>query len=202
MYFLSEWVNNDRWNTWKVRVNLFCCLLLNLLQILILIQLINIVQIFNTPMGFASTNNPVESQNKQFKQFFTLWVILSVIEALKIIMERYLVTVAKILHSRTFQQSRTPTARIKQLSRGLDAICFVRILQNLVLYFSIRSIYRINVEMKSCTCRFFLAYRSCSHQHRSFELFDIQDASNKFVYRPKKGIIHNFLNKISLQNFS
>ena len=55
------------------------------------------------------------------------------------------------------------------------------------LFFSYRSIYKINIDNLTCTCRFFLAYSSCPHKHMAIQLFDVQDPSNKFCFRAKKG---------------
>ena len=85
-----------------------------------------------------------------------------------------------------FKDTRNANAITKTKAQELEFARFLR-QENFVLFFSVRSIYKIDLVNKTCTCRFFLAYCSCQHKHRAFELFDIQDASVKFVFRAKKG---------------
>ena len=106
VYFLSEWCG-ERWNTWKI---------------------------FDTPMGFASTNNPVESQNKQFKQFFTCWVIKTLHRAILMICKKYLVATSKCV--KKFSFIRHSNAIVKLKAKDLNAERFVRSAENEVLYFN------------------------------------------------------------------
>ena len=101
-------------------------------------------------------------------------------------MEKYLVTAALCISKNAFKLTRTANVMTKKFASELDTTRFVR-QDDLALFFSNRSIYKINMLLKICNCRYFLAYSSCQHMHRSLELYDIQDASNKFVFRQKKG---------------
>ena len=157
VYFLSEWCG-ERWNTRKI---------------------------FDTPMGFSSTNNPVKSQKKQFKQFFTCWVIMTTHRAILMICEKYLVTTSKC--AKMFSFIRHSNAIVKMNAKDLNIEKFVRSSENEVLYFSFDTIYKINLETKNCTCRWYCAYAACQHKVRAFNLFDVQDHVSKFVFRAKKG---------------
>ena len=64
---------------------------------------------------------------------------------------------------------------------------FVRISATEVIYFSFVEIYKINLEEKTCSCRWYMAYASCQHKVRGFELFDIQDAVSVFTFRKRSG---------------
>ena len=41
--------------------------------------------------------------------------------------------------------------------------------------------------MKTCSCRYYLAYNSCHHKYKAFEIYDIQDRSCKFTFRERRG---------------
>ena len=98
---------------------------------------------------------------------------------------KYLVAVSK--NAKQFAHVRHSTTVVRSKASDLFVERFVRTSTNEVMYYSYVEIYKLNLQDKTCSCRWFMAYASCQHKVRGFELFDIQDAVAVFQFRKKPG---------------
>ena len=121
------------------------------------------IKIFESPVGVASTNNPVESCNKQFKQFYTKHSQLTMIQCVKMMVERFIPDILEMTYKNPFNTYRRPSVDVRSASVLLKIDHFERISDEIILYYDRRSIQNINTVTKTCSCRWFLAYATCSH---------------------------------------
>ncbi|RNA28074.1 hypothetical protein BpHYR1_049231 [Brachionus plicatilis] len=63
---------------------------------------------------------------------------------------------------------------------------FIRFGDNGCFYYGKSSVSVINFNPKQCSCRYFNAYSMCAHIYKAMVKYDIQTASSKFVFRPRK----------------
>ncbi|CAF1082153.1 unnamed protein product [Brachionus calyciflorus] len=159
LYFVKQWILNTRFNNWIV---------------------------FTPPPGFAATNNPIESFNFQFKDQFTYFKSRNMLDCAKLICEQLIPVNGETLP--IFRYSRESNLKVKNKAKLLNDSLFVKSSQNqnFVYYYGNHSVSEINLELKTWSCRWFLAYATCSHIYKAFQIFDIQASSSKFVIRPRK----------------
>jgi len=145
-------------------------------------------QIFNSPHGFASTNNSIESFNSRIKKFFTKREKLSLSRTIDRLCDE-LITYYSV-HKTEFKWFREPKAKDKKIALLLDKKEFQLKDSGIIIHQGKTSQHVINIDLKSCSCRWFLAYAMCAHLIRAGELytFRIDDRERtKFVHRPNKG---------------
>ncbi|CAF0768952.1 unnamed protein product [Brachionus calyciflorus] len=115
--------------------------------------------------------------------------------------ERELVT-QNFLEIETFfkstQEYKSTQTHVKNLAKKLeDKLFFVSSNeQNLGYYYGLSCISTIDIFNKTCSCRWFIAYSTCAHLYKAFQLFDVQTASSKFVIRARRGPKKNGESKI------
>ena len=158
-YFTKQW-DGDRWSTW---------------------------QIFYTPPGFASTNNPVEACNKFLKQQFTRYHSLTVLEAVTMLVDKIIPYYCVASNQTTYATFRKPDKVLKVRANKLNAAKFHRsdISPNIVRYYGFDELITIDVDLRICSCRWFNAYACCQHNYRAMILYDIQFDQARFVNRTR-----------------
>jgi hypothetical protein len=146
-------------------------------------------QIWHTPPGFASTDNPCESFNGKLKELFTLREKLSVVGFLKIALDQLVPFYS--MNYRDFLFYRLPNKTCRSAAAELQASNFKKISENIVRYSDNTNIHRIDFTHNSCSCRFYLAYAICAHIVAACKIFDRQLNGAKtfrnYVYRSKRG---------------
>ncbi|CAF0836095.1 unnamed protein product [Brachionus calyciflorus] len=152
--------------------------------------------IFTSPSGYAGTNNPIESFNAQFKKQFTKFSPRSLIDCVKLICDDVIPVYSE--STREFKFTREPNVKVKNLAKKLDDKLFFISSNdpNLVYYYGLSSISTIDIFNKTCSCRWFMAYSTCAHLYKAFQLFYVQTASSKFVIRARRGPKKNGESKI------
>ena len=143
-------------------------------------------QLFNTPPGFATTQNPEESFNKQVKLIFTEFERLTPLGACN--------TMHKIcLH---YSENCTIFAIVREkcnktisLAKECSPNDFVQVDANSVWY---KKKYYTYLEPRYCSCGWFLEFATCKHQVASCIIYNHIDSHDlKFTVakargRPKK----------------
>ena len=141
-YFEKQWVKN-KFNKW---------------------------QIYHSPNGFATTNNPCESFNKYIKLKFTNHESFSLLQLIKIICEDLIPYYSTNSSNKSIMRYRSADAKIKQQSLVLKPDQFHQPIffniSDFIYFFGESSIYKIDIESKTCTCRWHKAYGSCKHIYR------------------------------------
>ncbi|CAF1024429.1 unnamed protein product [Brachionus calyciflorus] len=142
-------------------------------------------QIYISLEGFASTNNTLESFNGRIKKYFTKG-------------------------EPVFNWSRLPNSKVKNISKLLPDQSFLRKSVDKVEHQGLSSIHTIDVNRKTCDCRWFLAYGMCGHLYKASQLFAFSldnEKPTKFVVRPRAGkkkrynnFRQNFNNQINPPN--
>jgi hypothetical protein len=145
-------------------------------------------QIFNSPQGFASTNNSIKSFNSRIKKFFTKREKLSLSRTIDRLCDE-LITYYSV-HMPEFKWFREPRPKDKKVALAFDSKEFQMKDANIIIHQGKISKHLINIELKNCSCRWFLAYAMCAHLIKAGELFSfrIDDrARTRFVHRPTRG---------------
>ena len=158
-YFDSQWVRNGKFNKWVFFFLFWILIILNLIK----------KQIYHSPKGFASTNNPCESHNKYIKLKFTNYESMSLHQLLQIICEDLIPYFSKNSADKSLMRYRVADAKTKSEVRVLSNISFHQPIDNhnnFIYYFGISSIYQINPIQKTCTCRWNLAIGTCKHIYK------------------------------------
>ena len=160
-YFSTQWLG-QRFNTW---------------------------QIFNTPSGFASTDNPVESFNKVLKYYFTKCEQLTVALFVQVVLEQVIEFYSK--NHRTFFFYRQPDKNCKSVASKIGDERLKLATDYIAYYTGIRSTYQINFSHNSCTCKYYLAYAMCAHLVAACRVFGktllCARSTRGYVYRSKRG---------------
>ena len=92
---------------------------------------------------------------------------MSFLQLLKIICEDLIPYYSNQSSNESILKYRPAHAKIKQKSIMLKEDRFHQpIVSDFIYYFGLNSIFKINSETKSCTCRWFMAYASCKHIYR------------------------------------
>lgn len=160
-YFSTQWLG-ERFNTW---------------------------QIFNTPPGFASTDNPVESFNKVLKYYFTNREQLTVALFVQVILEQVIEFYSK--NHRTFFFYRQPDKNCKSVASKIGDERLKLATDSIAYYTGLRSTYQINFSHNSCTCKYYLAYAMCAHLVAACRVFGktllCAKSTRGYVYRSKRG---------------
>jgi hypothetical protein len=162
-YFENQWVNGF-FNTW---------------------------QAYQTPIGYATSNNSAESMNSVIKRF-TEHNAYDLIDFLKEILIKKLVTWAH--KPKKFLTYRLPNAKTKSYSALLDVAKFaIDSRKEIATYRGNHKIYTIDLINKSCTCRYYYCYATCGHLYQASELYNVSlvkeygNRPKSFVYRQNRG---------------
>ena len=117
--------------------------------------------VFHTPPGYTTTNNPIESYNKSIKYYFTNRLKLNLIPAFEIFQELvYTESSAYFDYKTKIQITKTQENNAKKLEKDK----FSKINQKLYHYkHNNGKISDINLENKTCACRYFLDRGTCLH---------------------------------------
>ncbi len=146
-------------------------------------------QIFKTPPGFANTNNPLESFNKIIKAVFTHFVDHRLFHFIMIILEHMLPYYCSI--EKKFSLYRVPHKTTVQKARNLVVEKFTMIEEGVCKYVGTVHVHTINFFLRSCSCRWFLAFGVCGHLVAACDIFDQTlegyTKTKSFVYRPRRG---------------
>ena len=151
-------------------------------------------QIYHTPPGFASTNNPDESFNKGFKTNFSNYHLLDLLDLVNLLKDHAIPYYSSNRASYQFSWQRQPTFKMKKLFKTFEMneenFSVNNSYKNLIHYKGLNSATTIDINNKTCTCRWYNAYAMCAHlywasAHLKFDLFEKE--AKKFVYRGQRG---------------
>ena len=126
--------------------------------------------VFNTPIGYSSTNNPIESYNNTIKRFFTNRVRLNVVTAL----ERFEEAVKFESNTNNkFQTVKIVTPTLVTKSKKLELNKFKKIGDNYIYAHKNGSKSYIDVVNKVCSCKVMSDKGICEHLVRVAIIEDI-----------------------------
>ena len=146
-------------------------------------------QVFCSPPGFASTNNPMESFNKIIKSQFTNFENKAILSFIHIVTNHLIPYYSN--NEKEFMFYRIPHLKTKQLANQLNNEKFQ--MRSIIecIYIGRTHTQSINFQYKSCTCRWFLAFAVCAHLVAACDLFkqplDGYSKPKVFVYRTRPG---------------
>jgi len=146
-------------------------------------------QIFKSPPGFATTNNPLESFNKIIKQHFTNYDSKVILSFISVIMKNLIPFYSEL--EREFLFYRIPHSRTKSIANTLDIDKFQMRSITEASYTGKTHTHSINFQYKSCSCRWFLAFAICAHLIAACDIFkqplEGYSKPRVFVYRTRSG---------------
>jgi len=148
-------------------------------------------QIYKSPQGFAATNNPLESFNGRIKTHFTKRRVVSISIAIDLICKE-LITFYSLCPP-LFMWHRIADAQTKRMASLLPEKDF-KLDGSRINHIGLVSEHVIDTVLKTCSCRWFLAYSMCSHLYRASMIYSFQpnnDAPTKFFLKKKEGKIAN-----------
>ena len=155
-------------------------------------------QVFASPPGFASTNNPLESFNKIIKLHFTQFDSKVILAFISIVINHLIPYYS--LNEKEFIFYRIPHAKTKNIAKSLNTSRFQ--MKNITecIYNGLNHVHTINFQYKSCTCRYFLAFAICGHLIAACDILVIfkqplegYSKPKVFVYRTRPGRKKNAL---------
>ena len=114
-------------------------------------------QIFNTPPGYSTTQNPEESFNNQVKEIFTEFERLTVLGACNAI---HKMCVYYSEHQPTFMLYRNKCNKTINLAKECDKSDFVQYDPNVFWY---KGKYQVILEPRYCSCTYFIDEGTCKH---------------------------------------
>ena len=118
-------------------------------------------QLFNTPPGYATTNNPEESFNKQIKESYTEYkrlTILTACDKICVLVKDY----SLAQKSNSFALVASRNNKFIEASKTCQAQDFVLYNNNPnTLYY--KSKHYITLLPRFCSCGWFLNYANCKH---------------------------------------
>jgi len=145
--------------------------------------------IFKTPPGFANTNNPLESFNKIIKAIFTHFLEHRLFNFIMLIIEHILPYYCSI--DKAFKLYRVPHKKTIQASHNLKLEKFEMEGSTKCKYYGAAHVHTIDFVLKSCTCRWFLAFCVCAHLVAACDKFNQPlegyTKTKVFVYRARRG---------------
>ena len=107
--------------------------------------------------------------NRYIKLKFTNYESKSLLELLKILCEEIIPYYSKVCATKVPSMFRVADVKVKSDADKLKDIQFYKI-NNDIYYFGVGSIYKINIENRSCTCRWNMSYATCKHIYKYFFL--------------------------------
>jgi len=145
--------------------------------------------IYKTPAGFANTNNPMESFNKIIKAYFTRFLEHRLLQFILLIIEHLIPFYSNNI--KEFMFYRIPHSKTIKLAKNLVASKFVMDGKSSCSYTGSIHVHKLNFELRSCTCRWFLAFRVCSHLVAACDIFKVSleryTKARSLVYRARRG---------------
>ena len=137
-------------------------------------------QIYENPVGYANTNSPIESFNKEIKATFTKRRKLSVLGFVKKMVEivQYYSNAALPFETEFKWQNAA-----KRTAKQIDLSEYVKIDKNRFSY----SGYRINILKKTCTCCYFIKWGICKHLIAYITKEELHNKRVEFAYKAKRG---------------
>lgn len=146
------------------------------------------LQIFKTPPGFANTNNPMESFNKIIKSRFTNFEQHPLIAFILIVVEHLIPYYSE--NGKEFLFHRIPTKDVIKKAGMIDTSKF-SLNDEVGCWKGKVHTHTINFELKSCSCRWFLAFAVCSHLISACDYYNQTlkgyTKPRIFVYNQKRG---------------
>jgi len=146
-------------------------------------------QIFKSPPGFATTNNPLESFNKIIKAQYTNFDEQPLLASILIVILHMIPFYSGI--DKEFLFYRVPHKKTVAIARGLDTSKYSMNGFVECSYQGRIHTHTINFSMKSCTCRWFMAFAVCAHLVAACDLYNYElkgyTKPREFRYRKQRG---------------
>jgi hypothetical protein len=139
-------------------------------------------QIFNTPAGYATTQNPEESFNKQVKECFTEFERLTPLGGANVM---YKICLHHSENQPVFALYKDKSNATIKLARECSRNDFAQIDANTLIY---KNKYHIYLEPRYCSCQYFIDEGTCKHHVGACIITNHVDNNNReFVMATGRG---------------
>jgi hypothetical protein len=142
-------------------------------------------RIFDSPPGYAKTNNPLESFNALIKRDYTKRIRLSVLDCLKMLKTLIRTYSKESRKVEAFIVDSVPTQSMITSATKYEESDFTAEKGYHFLNYK-NEIFKLCLRKRRCSCCDYVKYKMCAHLVAASKFFEVPNLDNRvFVYKEK-----------------